>query len=358
MNNSLEMLGFDQARLDEADPSIPPECVPLRVTQVQKESYFVTDGSGDVYAEVTGRLLYGAAEAVDLPVTGDWVMGQVVDSSLAIIHKVLPRSSFLRRKTAGKKTDYQPIASNIDTALLVQAMDEDFSVRRLERYLVMVREGQIEPVILLSKSDLQKPENVAEYAESARSVSGAARVLAFSNETGEGFDGVKKLLVPSKTYCLLGSSGVGKSTLLNRLAGEELMETKEIRESDSKGRHTTTSRSLKILDNGIIMIDTPGMRELGNIGAGTGIEETFGEIHELEGLCKYSDCTHQHEDDCSILAAVESGDIADDRFESYLKMQRESAHNERSFLEKKKRDKSLGKLYKSVQKANRKNKGN
>ena len=206
------------------DHSIPPECVPLRVTQVQKESFFVTDGSGEVYAEVTGRLLYAADENLDLPVTGDWVMGQIVDSSLVIIHKVLPRKTFIKRKSAGKKTDFQPIASKIDTALLVQAMDDDFSSRRLERYLIMVREGGIEPVILLSKSDIPTPEVVAEYAESARVVSGSARVVAFSSKTGEGIDEVNKILVPFKTYCLLGSSGVGKSTLLNRMAGEEIME--------------------------------------------------------------------------------------------------------------------------------------
>jgi ribosome biogenesis GTPase len=354
MSDSLKKLGFDPSLLVETDSSIPESCVPVRVTQVQKESYFVTDGSGEVYAEVTGRLLYSADSALELPVTGDWVMAQIMDRSLAIIHQVLPRKTMLKRKTPGKKIEFQAIASSIDTALLVQALDDDFSLRRLERYLVMTREGGIRPLVLLSKSDLISEVEVETHFEEVKKIAGDAEVIAFSNETGKGLDEIKTMIKPGETYCLLGSSGVGKSTLLNRVAGVDLMETQDIRESDSKGRHTTTARQLIVLESGAMIIDTPGMRELGSIGVGAGISETFEEIHELEAQCRFTDCTHQHEDGCAVLEAVDDGEIDEDRFASYRKMLKESAYNEASFLEKKKKAKSLGKLYKSVQSRNRK----
>lgn len=355
MNDQLEKLGFDPQLLDDIDPSIPGSCVPARVTQVHKESYFVTNGEREVYAEVTGKLLFSVDSPLDLPVTGDWCLTQFLDDEkLAIIHLIFPRQTMLKRKTPGKKTEFQPIASNIDIAFLVQALDDDFSLRRLERYLVMTLEGGIEPVVLLSKADLVTRVELMESLRSVREVAGESKIIGYSAETGAGIDEIARILKPGLTCCLLGSSGVGKSTLLNRLAGKQLMETREIREKDGKGRHTTTSRQLLILDSGVMVIDTPGMRELGNIGAGEGLGAAFSEIDDLEGFCRFSDCTHRHEDGCAILAAVGEGKILPERYESYLKMLKENAFNERTYLDKRRRDKEFGKLYKSVQRNNKK----
>ncbi len=354
MNDQLKKLGFDESLLKEVRNSIPDECVPTRVTQVQKESYFVTEGKGEVYAEVTGRLMFGAESPLDLPVTGDWALSQIIDDSLAVIHEILPRRTMLRRKTPGKKTEFQAIASNIDYAMIIQALDADFSPRRLERYLIMARDGGIEPVVLLSKSDLVSGDEINARRSELQEISGGSKIISFSNENGDSIHEIISLLQTGKTYCLLGSSGVGKSTLLNNLVGKQLMETKEIREKDGKGRHTTTARQLIILESGAMIIDTPGMRELGNIAVAAGITETFGEIADLEGTCRFSDCTHQHEDACAILRAVSEGQISEERYGSYMKMRRESEYNEASYLELKNKQKKLGKLYKSVQKHNRK----
>ncbi|MCB1023122.1 MAG: ribosome small subunit-dependent GTPase A [Acidobacteria bacterium] len=353
---SISDLGFDDWFENQINDSESGNFELARVTAVHKDSCVITNGNWQTRAEVTGKLLFSAESSLDLPTVGDWVFVQYFgEDSSAIIHEILPRRSILKRKTAGRKVEFQAIASNIDIAFVVQSLDSDLSIRRLERYLVMIREGNIEPVILLSKKDLLSDPEVIEKLEEIRNAFPELEVIAFSNDQNDGIDRIREFLAVGKTLCLVGSSGVGKTTLLNKLIGEELFATKEVREKDSKGKHTTTNRQLIILKNGGMIIDTPGMRELGNIGVESGIDSVFDEITDLESCCKYNDCSHSNENGCAILEALDEGVISEERFSSYKKMKAESAHNEMSYQEKKMRSKKLGKLYKSIQSGNRKN---
>ncbi len=323
-----------------------------RVIAVDRESCVVKDEGGETRAEVAGRLMYGAESPLDYPGTGDWVYAQYMDDdSFAIVHEVFPRKSVLKRKTSGKKTEHQLIAANIDTAFVVQSLDSDFSPRRLERYLTMIYDGGIRPVVLLSKSDLPSKTAVGEMTEEIRKVAPDVETVAFSNKKEEDVKRVEGLFVPGRTHCLLGSSGVGKTSLVNNLSEEDLYEVREVRKKDGKGRHTTTRRQMIFLRNGAMVVDTPGMRELGNIGALAGIEEAFKEIADLANLCRFADCTHTGEKGCAVLAAVEEGGISREHFQNYVKMKKESAYNELSYLERKRKDKKFGKLCKEVMKS-------
>ncbi|RWX43420.1 ribosome biogenesis GTPase [Candidatus Electrothrix aarhusensis] len=288
---------------------------------------------------------------MDYPAVGDWVLASFYDdNTLAIIHEILPRKSLLKRKTPGKKVDFQLIAANIDVAFIVQSLNENFNLRRLERYLVMVNEASIQPVVLLSKSDLLDDAEIAIRIAEIQSIAPQVEVLPLSSENGSGLDSINVMMQPGQTYCLLGSSGVGKTTLLNTLIGKEKYTTKTVSSKESKGRHATTHRQLIRLDSGAMIVDTPGMRELGNFSAAKGVEETFSEITALSKQCRFSDCSHVGEKGCAVLAAVEQGTLPADRYENYLKMTRESAFNEMSYFEKRKKDKQFAKHCKSVMK--------
>ena len=295
--------------------------------------------------------MFNADSPLDYPAVGDWVYAQFVDDeSFAVIHEIVPRKSLIKRKTSGKKIDIQLIAANIDTAMIIQSLDFNYNIRRLERYLVMVSETNIRPVVLLSKSDLLTPEEIEKKEIDIHTVMPNIQIVAFSNTNDSGLDRVKDLLISGETYCLLGSSGVGKTTLLNNFMNEAIFETQIVSEKDGKGRHTTTRRQLIILENGAMIIDTPGMRELGIIAVESGLSDTFKEIAELLDQCRYNDCTHIMEEGCAVLAALEDGMISKERYQSYLKMNKEALYNEMSYLEKKRRDKQFGKLCKSVMK--------
>lgn len=351
----LKALGFDQWFQDTRAAAHRPDCGVARVTAVHRDSYLVRNENNEVFAELAGTFAYTAESSIDLPAVGDWALVQYYnDDTFAVIHGLLPRRSFLRRKTPGKKIDYQMIAVNIDSALIVQACDLDFNLRRLERYLVMVNEGHIEPILLLTKSDLVGPEKLEHRIAAVRQANVSCRVFPLSAVTGFGVDRVRQLLEQGKTYCLVGSSGVGKTTLLNHLIGRDLYETNAVRANDGKGKHTTTQRQMIVLEQGAMLIDTPGMRELGNIGVSSGLEESFADIGGLSKNCRFSNCTHTQEAGCALLDAIEEGTLRKDRYQSYMKLMKESEYNELSYAEKRKKDKKFGQLVKSTMKQHKK----
>ena len=346
---TLESLGYSDWFKEQLDAEETAIHEVARVVSVHKDSYSISKGGGVIFAELSGHLSYTVNATSDLPTTGDWVYVDFYDDDThGVIHGVIPRKSLLKRKSAGKTVDFQLIAANIDVAFIIQSVDFNFNLRRLERYLVMVNDSGITAVILLSKCDLVPQSKVNEIKQFVLAVAPQATVIAFSSLTGENIDAIKDYLSTGFTYCLIGSSGVGKTTLINSIVGGEVFETQSVSKKENKGRHTTTSRELIQLDNGAMLIDTPGMRELGNMSVDAGIDETFFEILALSKECTFTNCSHTNEKGCAILAAISDDRISEKRYKNYLKMKAESAFNEMSYFEKRKKDKDFGKMIKST----------
>ncbi len=322
-----------------------------RVITEHKERYIVKTDESEYEAEITGNLRFTAQGREDFPAVGDWVTISVFDKDSAIIHKVLPRFSIIKRQAVGSSHDFQIIATNIDYGLLVQAVDRDFNINRLERYLTICYASKVQPIIVLTKTDLISEEQIQEIKDKAKQRIKNVEVIAISSETLSGYDEIKAVIQAGKTYCLLGSSGVGKSTLINKLSGQDLMATNNISDSTNKGRHVTTHRELIILENGGILIDNPGMREVGIADEAEGLETTFDKIIELAKDCKYSDCTHTTESGCAVLEALENGDIDQASYENYLRLEREKEHYESTQAERRKKDKNFGKMLKNYKKS-------
>jgi ribosome biogenesis GTPase len=327
-----------------------------RVIAEHKERYIVKTIKGEIEAEIIGNMRFTAKSREDFPAVGDWVALTIHDQDFAIIHKILPRFSIIKRQAVGQLGEIQIIATNIDYAFLVQAVDRDFNLNRLERYLTICNSSKVSPIIILSKTDLIDEHRISEILENIKTRIKKIPVIAMSNETQDGYDEIKAIIEKGKTYCMLGSSGVGKSTLLNNLAGKTIMRTDTISRSTNKGRHVTSHRELIILENGGILVDNPGMREIGIADSTSGLEITFGMIFRLSQSCKFKDCTHTHETGCSVLEAVEKEDIDRASYENYLKMEREKAHFESTAAERRKKDKEFGKIVKNYKKDMKKNK--
>ncbi len=342
--NILTKIGFTKWFEDQIDLSMSDFQI-ARVICVNRNSFVVSNGNNDIYAELTGKYLFNSNSVFDFPTVGDWVYVQLFDDdSLAIIHNILPRKSLLKRKTSGKKIEYQLIAANIDFAIVMQSLDSNFNLRRLERYLVMINESSITPIVFLSKSDLINSSEIESKINDIKKIMPDIKICAFSNNNLSDIESIRDQFTTSDTYCMLGSSGVGKTTLLNNLIHQDMYKTQPIREKDGRGKHTTTRRELIVLENGAIVIDNPGMRELGIISVESGLDNTFNEILDLESNCRFADCTHTIEAGCAILKAVEEGIILRERYDNYIKMYKESLYNEMSYFEKRQKDKKFGKF--------------
>jgi ribosome biogenesis GTPase len=327
-----------------------------RVISEHKERYIVKTEKGEFEAEITGNMRFAAKNREDFPAVGDWVALTAYESDFAIIHKILPRLSMITRQAVGQFGEVQIIATNIDYAFLVQATDRDFNINRLERYLTICYSSKVYPIIVLTKTDLINVDKIGDIIDSLKQRIKNVPVIAISNETLDGYKILKKLIKKGKTYCLLGSSGVGKSTLLNNLSGSAIMKTDAISQSTNKGRHVTSHRELFVLESGGILIDNPGMREVGIADTSTGLETTFDKISILSQNCKFKDCTHTNETGCLVLEAIKKGEIDISSYENYLKMEREKAYFESSVAERRKRDKIFGKMIKNYKKDMNKNK--
>jgi ribosome biogenesis GTPase / thiamine phosphate phosphatase len=309
---------------------------------------------GSIPAELTGKMAYCAETMADMPCVGDWVLVDCFDQNThAIIHDILPRKSVLRRRCSGARVDYQLIASNIDVAFIVQSCDVDFNLNRLDRYIVMTKDGGIDSILLLTKSDLVEDLSVQSMIDDVKREHRIG-VIPISSRSGAGYDRLRDTLEKGKTYCLIGSSGVGKSTILNSLLGKEEFAVDTVREKSAKGRHTTTRRQLVILDNGALFVDTPGMRELGMLGFGAGLDESYEDIAATAARCRFADCTHSTEQGCAVLASIKDGELTAERLQSYLKLMKESKYYEMTYLEKRKKDKVFGKMVKNYMKAKQK----
>lgn len=291
-----------------------------RVSVQHKDKYRVITEEGESWAEVSGKFKYEALGTESYPAVGDWVMVDRLNdlNGNAIIHNVLRRKTVFERKVAGNRRDVQIVAANIDTIFICMALNNDFNIRRLERYISIAWDSMATPVVILTKADLCN--NVLEKQLEVETVALGIDVIITSSMSGEGYEAIKKYINKDKTIAFIGSSGVGKSTLINKLMGEEILETGGLR-NDDKGRHTTTFRQLLIVPQGGVVIDTPGMRELQIISAD--VNKSFADIDELARSCKFSDCKHESEPGCAVRKAIENGELDKDRLDNYRKIRKE-----------------------------------
>ena len=319
-----------------------------RVIVEHKERYVVQTTDGIYNAEITGNLRFSAETRTDFPTVGDWVKLSVYDDETAIIVQVLPRYSSLERQAVGKFGEKQLIAANVDVAFIMQSVGHDFNLNRLERYLTICNSSSITPIVLLSKIDLISDLELNQLIEKIDQRLSSTSIVAISNETLSGYDTLRSFIKPKKTYCILGSSGVGKSSLTNNLLFTDKMDINEVSESNNKGKHTTSHRELIALPEGGVIIDTPGMRELGIANEYSAVEETFEQIYSLSYNCRFSDCTHTEEVGCAVLEALDTNELDRESFNNYHKLKREQEHFSSSIREKRAKEKKLGKLYKSI----------
>jgi ribosome biogenesis GTPase / thiamine phosphate phosphatase len=341
---TLEELGWTPRFAEAFAPFAVDGLEPGRVSLEHTHIYRVLTPAGERLARVSGRLRHGAAGRADFPAVGDWVaLEPAPEGHDTRIRAVLPRATHFSRRAAGNPTEEQVVAANIDVVFLVSGLDNDFNPRRIERYLVTAWDSGASPVIVLNKADLV--DDAARYVGEVEAIAPGVPVLAVSAKTPATLDAVRDRLAPGRTAALLGSSGVGKSSIVNALIGEDVLRTREVRESDSRGRHTTTGRQLILLPDGGILIDTPGMRELQLWDAREAIPGAFSDIEQLAEGCRFRDCRHASEPGCAVIAAAAAGTLPSARLESFRKLQDEQAflatqQDERARLETKR----LGKI--------------
>ncbi|MGM0396990.1 MAG: ribosome small subunit-dependent GTPase A [Bacillota bacterium] len=338
----------DFNRLEEMDVNL----IPGRVSAVHRERYQIITEYGESWATLKGSLFYNDPEVATYPTTGDFVAVRHNPDGEDIIYQVLQRRSEFSRLDSFNKTK-QVVAANFDYVLILSSMNKDFNIKRLDRYIVSAWESGAEPVVVLTKSDISEDPSI--YIDAVGDNSPGVKVFAVSSVTGDGIKDLKDYLKKDSTLVLLGSSGVGKSSLVNAMAGAEIMKVKTIREDDGKGKHTTTHRQLIVLEDGTMVIDTPGMRELELWSADTGMDEAFHDIELIASECRFKDCSHHKEPGCAIREALQSGALSTDRWYNYLKLKKEAeyarAKEEKSArVQRKAKEKKFGKMQKDFKK--------
>ncbi|NNF03291.1 MAG: ribosome small subunit-dependent GTPase A, partial [Rhodothermales bacterium] len=351
---NLTALGWKDFFLRSVESSPDADLVPARVFRHDRQSYTVHDGERLRSASLLGKLLYDEHDPASLPTVGDWTLVQPFDDQ-AIIHDVLPRRTAFYRKEAGARTRRQVLAANIDVVFIVSALDNEFNVRRLERYLVQAAGSGALPVIILNKADLHA--DATRFRSDVERVAPDVDIVDVSALENTNIESVRRYFEEGITVAFLGSSGVGKSTLVNRLVGEEIQATGTVREDDSRGRHTTTRREMLLVPGGGLVVDTPGLRELQLWADEESLGAVFSDIEQLALTCRFSDCAHDSEPDCAVRVAVDRGKLDVDRLESYNKLKRElawldSKQDEVAMLKARRRDKEFGKLMKRINRHN------
>jgi ribosome biogenesis GTPase len=349
-HSNLEALGWDSWFEEQARFRCDPTGAVARVAAVDRDQLLLLNETGAFRAKLSGKYMFESASSLELPCVGDWVCVEKSQADqFGLVRGILGRKTSLRRKAAGESVEYQMIAANVDFVIIVQSCHYDFNLKRLERYLVMVRDGGATPYVLLTKIDLVGHEVLDAQLAQIMSAGVTAPVLTLSNVTGEGINALKGVLSPGKTYCFVGSSGVGKSTIINGLVGRDVLETKVV-SGTGEGRHTTVRRELIVLENGAMVIDNPGMREFGVLGAEGGIDASYSDIIALSSQCHFRDCTHTNEPGCAVLKALETGEIDAEHHENFVKLRSESEYYQMSSADKRKKDRDFGRFIKSAKK--------
>ncbi len=353
--NHLEQLGYSSF-FQEGRQMLGWGGFPVaRVISESKGVYTVMNGDGVCLAKVTGKRMFSASSREDYPAVGDWTAIEVSDGNRAVIQGILPRQTIIKRtygdkNRAGEKDRTQIIATNIDTAFIIASVDRDFSLNRFERYIAIAKNGGVNPAIVINKIDLLSLQEADDMLCNIHERFPDVHVLFMSTVTGEGLDALKAYIQAGKTYCFLGSSGVGKSSLINILLGSETIRTGDVGTYANRGRHVTTARHMYVLANGGIVIDNPGMREIGMTDVRAGIDASFDDIVTLAQGCKYADCTHTHEPDCAVLTAVLSGAVDDEHRANYVILKKEAEYSEMSDNEKREKDRRFGKFIQTAKK--------
>jgi ribosome biogenesis GTPase len=318
-----------------------------RVTAGHKGAYKVRSADGEYLAKITGKQIWKASSSEDYPAVGDWVAIWKLEEGSATIHTILPRKTVIKRKQGGKN-EIQMIATNIDVAFAVESVGRDFNLNRLERYFAIANDGGTTTAIILNKIDLISKEELDLKIAQIKKRFKSADVILISTLTKEGMEELEKYIKKGLTYCFLGSSGVGKSSIINGLIGRDKIKTGDIGGHSGRGKHTTTAREMYFLPQGGIVVDNPGMREVGMANATLGIDNFFDEIDSLAGKCKFLDCTHVHEPECEVLNALKAGKLDKDKYENYINLKKEAQFFQMTKLEKKGKDQQFGKFMKKA----------
>jgi ribosome biogenesis GTPase len=351
----LEDLGYDEFFSRSRASMGLDDFAVARVIAEHRGAYKVKNENSEYFAKITGKRMFEATSREDYPAVGDWVAIDKADAGQAVIRSVLARKTLIKRKSGdknktGEKNEIQVIAANIDVAFVVESVDRDFNLNRFERYFALLGGGSVRPVIVLNKTDLVSREDLElKVARIKDRFNGVDLILA-STKINSGLDQLKKYITKGMTYCFLGSSGVGKSSLINRLLGEEIIKTEKISSHAGRGKHVTTGREMYFLSSGGIVIDNPGMREVGVADAGESLDTAFDQIADLARGCKYRDCTHTHEPGCAVRSAVKSGMLEEGQRENYLNLKKEARYHRLSYFQKRQKDRQFGKFIKVAKK--------